>query len=345
MRIFRTIDRMIAKATYDPELEKQLAEERKQAREARTKYRDGVNNLRTILSAQVKENKITPEGATLVKSLIQEAEKWLTDNPDVSADEIADKSAEYFNKVIEIYEDDKGRIYHLYFTTLWTTWISVWKANNMINEETSKKAQKIIDEEKVWYKKHLKESTDTYVQRINSMVESLKEVLPPDMNKNVQEKMKEKPETQEEIDKLKAQAEQAKRDREAAERRKFNPARIVTKTVSGLTTGLIIAVVLAFALLGASIASNEAIVRPVSIRVVSWIYGFIFFIPVILYAAVKYFYGKPPYFGAYLIPLYMYDPTTTEKKSFIEKLVWYKDDSVLRHAMRTFQEAAEAVKG
>jgi hypothetical protein len=35
MGIFRTFDKMIAKATYDPELEKQLSEERSLARDAK----------------------------------------------------------------------------------------------------------------------------------------------------------------------------------------------------------------------------------------------------------------------------------------------------------------------
>lgn len=336
---------MIAKATYDPELEKQLAEERNQAREAKKKFREGIQRLKNDLTKLVQENKITPEGVTLIKSLIKETETWFTSNPDATADEINDKSIEFMDKLVTIYEDDKGRIYHLFFTTLWKTWISTWKANKLISDERAKKMEDIVKEEEVWYKKHLKESPDTYIERINEMVAKLKEVMGPDFEKEIQDKMSKKPESQNEIDRLKAEAEQAKRDREAIERKKFNPARIVTKTLSGLTTGLIVAVILTLALFGASIASNEAIVRPVSIRIVSWIYGFIFFLPVILYAAVKYFYGKPPYFGAYLIPLYMYDPKVTEKKSFIEKLVWYQDNAVLRQAMRTFQEASEVVKG
>lgn len=88
-----------------------------------------------------------------------------------------------------------------------------------------------------------------------------------------------------------------------------------------------------------------AIVRPTSIRILSWLYGFVFFIPVILYTLVQYIMGNKPYFGAYLLPLYMYDPTTTEKKSFLQKLVWYQDNPILRQAQDTFNLASQGVIG
>lgn len=336
---------MIAKATYDPELEKQLTVEREQAREAKKKYREGLQQLRTVLANQIKNTMISPEGATLVKALIQDAEKWIKDNPDATSDEIQDKSADYFNQVVQIYEDDKGRIYHIFFTTLWKNWIDFWKSTNIISEDTAKKCMKIIDDEVLWYKKHTNESNETYAQRILDMVEALKKELPADLEGDIRKKMENKPSTQDDIDKMKAQAKQEKEDREALEKKNFDTKRIVKKATAGVSSAIFWSVLISFAIFGASIASNMAVIRPVPIRVLCWFYGLIFFIPVILYAAIQYIMGKKPYFAAYLIPLYMYDPMTTEKKSFLEKLVWYKDNPIIHDAQSTFQQAAQAALG
>lgn len=345
MGIFRTFDRIIAKATYDPELEKQLAEERNQARQAKKKFREGISKLKVDLTAQVEKNTITPEGVTYVKALIKEAESWLSGNPDATADEINDKAIEFMDKLATIYEDDKGRIYHVYFTTLWKTWITSWKALNAISEDKAKEMMKIVDEEQLWYKKHLKETPDTYVERINEMVEKLKPMMGPDFDKDIREKMAKKPESPQEVEKAKAEAEKLKKDKEALEKKNFDVKRIAKKATAGVSSAVFWSVLISFALFGASIASNMALVRPTPIRVLCWFYGLIFFIPVILYAAIQYIMGNKPYFGAYLIPLYMYDPITTEKKSFLEKLVWYKDNPVLQQARRTFEAASNASVG
>jgi hypothetical protein len=64
-------------------------------------------------------------------------------------------------------------IYHLYFITLWKTQITGWKTMNLISEDQEKQFLKIIDDEQLWYKDILKESADTYVQRINDMTAAL----------------------------------------------------------------------------------------------------------------------------------------------------------------------------
>jgi hypothetical protein len=54
--------------------------------------------------------------------------------------------------------------------------------------------------------------------------------------------------------------------------------------------------------------------------------------------------GYPPYYAAYLLPLYSYDPLKEDHSSFFESLVWFKENAVVRDAMDRFQEKANAVK-
>jgi transposase len=60
-----------------------------------------IRIIKTNLNKQLQETKITPEGATYVKALLKESEDWLRDNPDVSADEIDDESAETADKLAQ----------------------------------------------------------------------------------------------------------------------------------------------------------------------------------------------------------------------------------------------------
>jgi hypothetical protein len=54
--------------------------------------------------------------------------------------------------------------------------------------------------------------------------------------------------------------------------------------------------------------------------------------------------GYPPYYAAYLLHLYSYDPLKEDHSSFFESLVWFKENAVVRDAMDRFQEKANAVK-
>jgi hypothetical protein len=66
---------------------------------------------------------------------------------------------------------------------------------------------------------------------------------------------------------------------------------------------------------------------------------------VILYFVGRYFlYNKPPYFAAFLIPLFEYDPLQAKKDSFLQRLVWYKMNPIIEQAQKTFQASADSVK-
>jgi hypothetical protein len=336
---------MIAKATYDPELEKQLSEERSLARDAKKKFRESITKVKTSLATMVESRKITPEGITYVKALIKETESWITSNPDATADEINDKSTDFMDKVVQLFDDDKGRMYHVYYISVWKALVTSWKATNMISEDQGKQIETTINEEELWYKKHLNETPDIYAERINDMVDKFRGILGPDFQTKIKDQMEKGPQSQNEVDALKAEAKQAKQDKETLEKKNFSVKRIAGKAGAGFAWAIFWSVLISFALFGASLASNMAIIRPTSIRILCWFYGLFFFIPVIFYAVVQYIMGNKPYFGAYLIPLYMYDPTTTEKKSFLEKLVWYQDNPILHQAQDTFKLASKAVIG
>jgi hypothetical protein len=148
-----------------------------------------------------------------------------------------------------------------------------------------------------------------------------------------------------EIEDKKRKAELLAKEKEQKEKAEFNPTRLFKKGAAGMVNAFWIALVLAFAVLGGSLAANEAVIRPLPFRILYFIYGFIFFPFVILFFVFRYFLlNKPPYFASILFPLYEYDPSKITRNSFFERLVFYKANPIIAHAQKTFQEAAEAVK-
>ena len=101
--ISRSFDRMLAKATYDPELEKQLAAEKQKAREAREKFRTTLLDAQKKNKELVQNQKLTPQGNTLAEALFKETSEWLTKNPNATSDELGDKVQEFLYNLQNIY--------------------------------------------------------------------------------------------------------------------------------------------------------------------------------------------------------------------------------------------------
>lgn len=347
MSLTRAFNKAVNKATYDPELEKQLAEEKKQAREARTKLRESLttaSNKNRELSAR---NEITPQATTLAASVVQETQKWLQDTPDATADEIQDKIFEVVDKLATIYTDDKNRLFFVNSLKTWDVILTQWQTQNKISEDKAKRIKKILTDEQAWYEKNLNESLQTYTARLEEMNESIKQVVadPTLVQESNEEKNKQVDKDSAEIDALKAKAEADKKAKEELEKQQFSLGRLLKKVYRGVGGAFIVALILAVCFTGASLAANEAIARPVPYRILFFIFGFIFSVPVIFYYIGRTFlFGQSPYFASYLLPLYPYDPTREEHESFLENLVWYKENAVIRDAIERFQSKADLVK-
>jgi hypothetical protein len=339
---------MVAKATYDPELEKQLAEERKKAREARTKFRESLEALRKKDSELIVENKLTPLGSTQSAALFKTMNDWLAANPDATSDEIIDKSQETLDKLSNIYTEDNNRLYFYNILKVNDYFLTTFRTNNIISEETYKQCKEILDREQKFLEKNPNESLQVYKDHIDKLSGEMATILKdPEIQKRLQDgrngvKLEDNSKA---IEEKKKQAEQMAVAKDQKEKAEFNPMRLFKKAGAGMFTAFWIALILAFAVLGGSLAANEAVVRPVPFKILYFAYGFLFFPVVITYFLFRYFlFNQAPYFASILIPLYEYDPSKVDRSSFFEKLVWYKANPVILQAQKTFQEAADSVK-
>ena len=345
MSLLRAFNKAVNKATYDPELEKQLAEEKKQAREVRTKLRQTLSQASKTNRELLTNKQITQQGSTLATSTIQEAQTYLKDNPEATADELQDKTFEVAEKLATIYTEDKNRLFFINNLNAIDGITTIYQNQNIIDEDTAKKIKALVAEERVWFNKNQNESLETYNERLIEGGEKLKKIIPADLEQRIEKSRSEEGQkTQKELDDMKAKAEADKKAKEELEKQRFNPKRVMGKFLRGFGGAVIVAVFFAVSLTGASLLANEAIARPVPYRILYFIFGFIFSIPVILFFIGRAIFGQPPYFAAYLLPLYSYDPLKEDHSSFFESLVWFKDNAVVRDAMERFQEKANAVQ-
>lgn len=347
MSLARSFNRMVAKATYDPELEKQLAAEKRKAREARTEFRKNLEEVRKKDGEAIIQYKLTPLGATQSAALFKTTNDWLAANPDATYDEIIDKGQDFLDKLSNIYAEDSNRLFFNNILTTNTTLLVNFKNTNVISEDQYNKCMEIVNREKKWLEKNPNESLQTYNEKIQKAQLELFDILKdPEIQKRIQEAQKgvKLEDNSKDLEEKKRQAEELAKRKEQKEKEEFNLKRLFKKSIAGTLNGFLIALILSFALLGGALAANEAVIRPLPYRILYFFYGFLFFPVVILYFLVRYFMGKPPYFASYLFPLYEYDPTTIKKDSFLQKLIWYKANPIIQHASKTFQEAADSVK-
>jgi len=345
MSLSRAFTKAVNKATYDPELEKQLAAERTKAREIRTKLRQTLSETTKKNRDMLANGQLTRQGSTQATALIKETLDWLKNTPDATDVELQDKTFEFLDKLTTIYDEDKNRLQFSSWIKFFEFVIPRLQNENRIPEESAKKLTSIVNENKRWFESHQNESMETYQTRINEQSEKIQEIF-NDPEILEQQKLLEKANNDpKELERLKAQALAEKKAKEDLEKSRFSIPRITKKISRGLGIAIVVAIFFALGLTGASLLANEAIARPVPYRILYFVFGFIFSIPVILFYIGRTFMGHPPYYAAYLLPLYSYDPLKEDHSSFFESLVWFKENAVVRDATERFMEKANAVKG
>ena len=348
MSLSRSFNRWANKQTYDPELEKQLAEERKKAREARTQFRESLDEMMKKDRDLIVQDKLTPLGASQSAALFKTMNDWLAATPEATAVEIEDRSMETKDKLANIYREDNNRIYFYSFLKFSDIGLKNAKQNNMIDEDTYKKCYAILEREQKFLEKNPSESMQTYKEHLEKATQEVMKLLnDPETQrliKNAQNKVK-NAKSADDLSKTQEKLESDIQAKEELKKREFNMSRLLSKVGAGFLTAFWISLALALAFFGASIASNQAVVRPISYRWLYFIYGFIFFPVVLTYAIFRTVQGKPPYFAAYLIPLYEYNPLKEKKDSFLQRLVWFKSNAVIDEAQKTFQNALTNAQG
>ena len=337
--------RIVDNATYNPDVQRQKAADQKEGAKVRDEYRNILTNFQKELQKAMVAGEITPEGGTLLQGVIDTETSWLKNNPNALADTIYAEIQIYNDALSAQVSADRIRIVFFNSLKLWTYILLQLQNQNLVSEDKAGKFQKVLDQNQVWYTKNLNSPLETLQEQIATIVTSAESILnePAAIQKIQTEAQASATKSSGNLDKLIADAAAAKAERDKENASKFSGDRVKQKvwdqTMSGIQTMLYVVI----GLYTGSLVANDSLVRPLSIRIIYFIYAALLWFVVLPYYIYRSFTHYPPFMGSYLFPLYSYEPGEVSKESFFEMLVWYKNVAPIQKAKDEWQAAADTM--
>ena len=264
-------------------------EEQEKIRQARTGFMDLIQNYQTRVFNLKEKAKLTPESANEIITYNDTTYKWLNDNPKANLLEVQAQRDTYKQHVENILSTDKPRaMFMSYYAGLPLISDELAKTNT-IDDAQRKVIMKEAADTKAWYEAN-KESTnkielETYLE--NSKTRILQSITDLKTRGRVRDELdRTKNGSAEEYASIQSSLkknEERVRDAEFKAATIFETAWGTALTIFG---SIFLFAILAFS---GSLVANTAIHRPVSYRILYFIWGFIplFAIPVFLYFIFK----------------------------------------------------------
>ncbi len=293
-------------------------EEQEKTQQVRTGFMDLIQDYhRKALNLQEKA-KLTPESANELITYNDTTYKWLTDNPKATLQEIWAQRDTYKHHVENILSTDKPRAMFMSYYAGLPLVADEYSKINIIDDEQRKFIVKEGEIAKEWYaskktktnKIELESYLENSISRILQSITDLnKRVLVNEALKNIKNGSAEEYESmQSSVKKNEKRVKEAEFKAETI----FETACGTALTIFG---SVFLFVILAFS---GSLVANTAIHRPVSYRVLYFIWGFIplFVIPVFLYFIFKRIRTGP-------LHLYTLLPIVSSTPEYENELGWF----------------------
>lgn len=285
----------------------QSAEDIKNTRLARQEYNDYLNKLGINITADVKNNKLTPESGQQILLKIKESQKWLSDNPNANLNEILANKETTIIEMNRIITTDKPKLQLKNMLIALPTAIQALKLNKEITTEQEKQLKVVIETTDKWLATN--GSTETSIgfsQEEMKFKDSIRDIL---VNKEKVDRVFS------ELDKVKDQPIGTVESDMLKEQEKLKMIESQTVDVKqGINTavGVILNILfISIFIVAGSLAANMAIGRTVPYRILYFIYGAVPVIApfVLIYSLYKRIrYGLLNYFS--LLPLIPYTGDT-----------------------------------
>ncbi len=357
----RLTKRLVNKATYDPELDKALLAEKQEQMKTRQMFRGQLTFAEQIIEKVYLDKRITSIAYTEIKTLIQDSYKWLETNQDATALEITEKIEKFNNDFSRSIVGDKSRQFFLNTLVLFEVTFNLLYSQNKIAESVLSKAKTDIEKEQNFLKKNPNENLEVYEGHLDAFIVKYNEqkvLLEKDKETAIQIQKSEVPITLDaskvatkassgltpkELNATKEKSELTVENKDIAKAQKINWGELITDIIKYSTYATLGTLFFCFVIFCGTLASNYTIVRPLGIRILFFIFGTLFFYLVGPYFFFqKYILGKELFYnsGAYLIPLFEYDPTKEMKDGF-ERLVWFPTTKALVRAREEYKFGLE----
>jgi hypothetical protein len=357
----RFTKRLVNKATYDPELDKALLAEKQEQMKARQIYRSQLTFAEQIIEKTYLDKRITSVAYTEIKTMIQDSYKWLEVNQEATALEITEKLEKFNNDFSRSIIADKPRQFFLNTFVLFEVTFNLLYSQNKISEGDLSKAKTDIEKEQNFLKKNPNENLEVYQARIDAFIvkyDGQKVLLEKDKETAIQIQQAEVPIvldskklvtkspgvlTAKDIDTTKKKSELTVENKDVAKSQQINWKELVSDIFKYSTYATLGTLFICLIIFCGTLAANYTIVRPVGLRILFFIFGLLFFYIVGPYFFIqRYILGRELFYnsGAYLLPLYEYDPTKEMKDGF-ERLVWFPTTNALLRAREEYKQGLE----
>lgn len=336
---------MFDNLTYNPDVRRQKAADQKDAAKTRDIYRETLTDLQTNIQTDSAAGTITPDAATLMQGVVDAGMKWLQHNNNALSDSIEAQSQVTMDAMTEQINADKIRIVFYNSLKLWNYTLLQLQNQNRVSADKAAQFQKVLDQNQVWYTKNLTSPLAVLQKQIGTIVESATSILnEPVAIQEIQQKAtaSEKADGSN-LNELMIQAAAAKAEKEKLEESQFSGDRVKQKIWDQTISGLFTMLYLVIGLYTGSLVASDSLIRPMSIRIVYFIYAVLLWFVVLPYYLYRSYTSHPPFMGAYLFPVYPYNPDEVKKDSFFEQLIWYKDLPLIKKAQEDYTAAAEAI--
>jgi len=331
MSLTRSLTTSVRSATYNPEAEKALQEERKKAQEAKDIIQKYLDDNEQNAKQKTKENEWPAKSLETYTKVIDKQRKFLADNPELPADQYTEKGKIIKKEVDEAF----GKLFFIGIFSVVTEYFGLKlqeaEANKLYARADQQALQSLYQELDSFLKKADEKTFAeiiAFVDNIGKRLQPLAQKVNLNLNEASPEKSKE----------LKGRLEVKK----AAEDKKFSFKRFIQR-VSATTTTVVNALLYTmFALVMGMLAANDAIGREPMYRILYFFYGFIFAPFLGLYYLYRWFKGTAP--KIYTMLPYSQIPAETSLGRFFKFPFYWKEDKPARDLMVQFlTESAEAV--
>ena len=339
MSLTKSITRGINSATYNPEAEKALQEERKKAAEAKQKYREGLFKLRDKKAELIQEKKASDFFIKKSDELANEGFAWLTANPDADSVQIM----EQINLTAERYQDiSKANVVVLALSVMPNFYKTVAREaflKKQIDEQRKQRIEAFADSISAWLKNSPNLTAEAIFSKQQEFQTEAKDALEgtgastPAVTSTASVQAVQK-EVQAKEQKVK-QEEEADRNTFKFSRLLSETGRITLKVVSSLFIVMLI-------LVSGMLTANDAIGRDPQYRIFYFIYGGLGFPFMLFYYLYRWFSGTAPHIYR-LLPLYSKPADTSLMRFLLFPFTYIEDQAAIDAKTKFMTQAANLV--
>jgi hypothetical protein len=340
MSLTKSITRGINSATYNPEAEKAMQEERKKASEAKQKYRQALFTIRDKKAELIQEKKASDFFIKKSDDLANEGFAWLTANPDADSVQIADQASQTAERYQDIAKANLVLLGLSVLPNFYKTVAADAFLKKQIPEQKKQSLDAFADSIDAWLKTTPQLSTEAIFSKQQEFQTKAKEVLegtgastPAVTSASSVDAVKKE---------VQAKEEKVKQEEEA-DRNTFKLSRLLSETgrIAMKVVGSLFIVMLF--LVSGMLTANDAIGRDPQYRIFYFIYGGLGFPFMLCYYLYRWFSGTAPHIYR-LLPLYS-KPADTSLMRFLLFPFTYVEDKAAVDARTKFMTQAATLVG